>query len=72
MKIYEKLKLYIDSHGLKQEYISEKIGIPSNVLSPILNGKRKLDIEEFLLIIGVLGIDANTIINSKPKEDKEE
>lgn len=69
MKVYEKLRDYIDSHGIKREYISEKSGIPSNVLSPILNGKRKLDVEEFILIIGVLGIDANKIINTNPKEE---
>lgn len=64
MKVYEKLRNYIDSHGIKREYISEKTKIPANVLSPILNGKRKLEIEEFVLIVGALGIDANTIINS--------
>ena len=63
LKVYEKLRDYIDSHGIKREYISEKSGIPSNVLSYILNGKRKLNVEEFILILGVLNIDANTIIN---------
>lgn len=70
MRVYEKLRDYIDSHGIKREYISEKTCIPSNILSPILNGKRKLDVEEFILIIGVLGIDANTIINSNSEEVK--
>ena len=67
MRIYEKLRDYIDSHGIKREYISAKTCIPSNILSPILNGKRKLAVEEFILIIGALGIDANTIINSDKK-----
>ncbi len=63
--VYEKLRDYINNHGIKQEYISEKTKIPSNVLSTILNGKRKLNVEEFILIIGALNIDANTIINSE-------
>lgn len=63
MKVYEKLRDYIDSHGIKREFISEKTGIPKNTLSTILNGKRKFEVEEFILILGVLDIDANTIIN---------
>ena len=63
MKVYQKLNNWIESHGIKKEFIAEKTGISSNKLSPILNGKRKLEIEEFILILGALNIDANTIIN---------
>lgn len=64
MKIYQKISKYITENGIKQKYISEKSGIPENVLSMILNGKRKLDADEFVEIILVLGVDANYFINS--------
>lgn len=63
MKVYQKLNKWIEEHGIKKEFIAEKTGISSNKLSPILNGKRKLEVEEFILILGALNIDANTIIN---------
>ena len=64
MKIYQKISKYITENGIKQKYISEKSGIPENALSMILNGKRKLDADEFVEIILVLGVDANYFINS--------
>lgn len=68
MKVYEKISKYIENHGIKQTYISEKTGIPNNKLSAILNGKRKLEVEEFILILGALNIDANTIISLDEEE----
>lgn len=62
MKTYKKLKKYIEDHGIKQEYISDKTNISSSILSAILNGKRKFDVEEFILIVGALNTDPNTII----------
>ena len=68
MKVYEKISKYIENHGIKQTYISDKTGIPNNKLSAILNGKRKFEVEEFILILGALNIDANTIVNSNEEE----
>ena len=34
-----KVKQYLDENGIKYSFLSEKIGIPMNVLSPLLNGK---------------------------------
>lgn len=62
MKVYEKLSNYIENNGIKQKFISEKTGIPENVLSTILNGKRKLDVEEFVDIVLALNLDANYFI----------
>lgn len=59
MKVYEKIKTYIEENGIKQNYLSEKTGIPENTLSIILNGKRRLSADEFVSIILVLGVDPN-------------
>ena len=41
-----KIKEYLDEKGIKYSYLSKKSGIPMNLLSPTLNGKRKLSVEE--------------------------
>lgn len=65
MKIYQKIAKYIADNGIKQIYVSEKTGIPENTLSMILNGKRKMEADEFVEIIVALNVDANHFINSK-------
>ena len=64
MRIYEKLKKYIDEKGIKQTYISEKTKIPANTLNMILNGKRKLEVEEFEIICLALEIKPRLIMNT--------
>lgn len=66
MKVYQKLNDYISSNGIKQKFISEKTGISENILSMILNGKRKIDADEFVEIVLALGVKPNLFI--KPKE----
>lgn len=69
MKIYQKISLYINENGIKQRFISDKTGIPENILSMILNGKRKMDADEFVEIILALGVDANFFINVSNKDN---
>lgn len=66
MKVYQKMSEYINSNGIKQKYISEKTGIAENVISMILNGKRKMDADEFVEMVIALKLDANYFIN-KPE-----
>ena len=55
-----KVKKYLDEKGIKYSYLSEKVGIPMNILSPTLNGKRKMSAEEYFLICKALGVPAET------------
>ncbi len=64
MKVYEKVSKYISENGIKQKFISDKTGIPENVLSMMLNGKRKIGADEFVEIILALNVDANYFINA--------
>lgn len=63
MKVYEKIKKYMDDNGIKQNYVAEKIGIAENTLSQKLTGKSKLYADEFVSIILVLGVDPNYFMN---------
>ena len=71
MKVYQKLADYILKNGIKQKFISTKTGIPENILSMILNGKRNLSADEFVEIVIALNTDANTFIatNNDTKEE---
>lgn len=55
-----KVKKYLDENGIKYSYLSEKAGIPMNMLSPTLNGKRRMSVEEYFTICEVLGLPAET------------
>ncbi len=62
------LKRYIDTHGMKQKYISMKTGIPETKLSLILNGKRRCEVGEYASICKVLGVDIKRFITKDNKE----
>lgn len=61
-----KVKQYLDENGIKYSFLSEKIGIPMNVLSPLLNGKRKMSVEEYFLICNALELPVDTF---EPEEE---
>lgn len=56
-----RLKEIIESRGIKQSYISERIGITTDAISRILNGTRKITGEELLNICDLLDIDPRSL-----------
>lgn len=61
------MKEYLDENGIKYSYLSEKIGMPMNILSPLLNGKRKMSAEEYFTICEALGLSVDTFV---PNEEE--
>lgn len=51
-----RIKAYMDEKGIKYSFVAEKINMPMNVLSPILNGKRKIEAEEYFKICRALDV----------------
>lgn len=51
-----KIKNYLDNNGIKYVYVSEKTGIPMNVLSPMLNEKREIKATEYFIICNALNV----------------
>lgn len=51
------LKEYISNNGIKQSFVAEKAGMPAELLRRSLEGKRKLQADEFLMICKVLSLD---------------
>ncbi len=52
----KRIKSYLDKNGIKYSHVSEKTGIPMNVLSPMLNEKREIKATEYFLICNELGV----------------
>lgn len=55
MSVGNNIKLYLDKNGISQTFLSEKTGIKDNTLSNMLNGKRRILVEEYFMICEVLG-----------------
>lgn len=51
-----KIKTYLDDNGIKYTHVSAQTGIPMNILSLLLNGKRKVKATEYFAICSVLNV----------------
>lgn len=67
-----KVKEYLDENGIKYSFLSGKVGIPMNVLSPLLNGKRKMSVEEYFTICEALNLPVDTFEPDENDSDGEE
>ena len=54
--IKQEIAKYIEEKGIKQVFISQKIGIPPQSVGLILRGERNLDVEEYAKICDALGV----------------
>lgn len=54
-----KIKKYLDDNGIKYSFISDKTEIPMNILSPLLNDKKKMSAEQYFAICKAIGVSAD-------------
>lgn len=47
MKVHERIRQYIESNGMKLNFVAEKSGIHQKKFYRLLNGNTPLDVEEF-------------------------
>ena len=62
MRVYEKVRAYIDEQGLKQKTIAEKAGIPNVTFNAIMNGKRTLYADDLKAICIALQVSPELFI----------
>ena len=67
MKVYEKVRAYIDDNDLKQKAVAEKAGIPNVTFNAILNGKRTLYADDLRAICFALNVSPETFIEFQRK-----
>lgn len=68
MTVEAKIKNYLQENGIKQNWISEKTGVPAGKISLTLNGHRRLTFAEYELICGALDIPVDTFLQPKRYE----
>ena len=52
----EKIKAYLDSHGIKQTFLAEQTGLTISVISDICLRGRKVEAKEYKKICDALGV----------------
>lgn len=65
MRVYEKVRTYIDENGLKQVAIAKKVGISQTTFNAILNGKRTLYADDLRAICIALNVSPELFIDMK-------
>lgn len=65
MRVYEKVREYIDSQGLKQVAVAQKAGIPKTTFNAIMNGKRTLYADDLRAICLALNVSPELFIEVK-------
>lgn len=65
MKVYEKVRIYLDDNGLPQIHIAQKSGIPLKTFNDILNGKQTLYADELRAICLALNVRPEIFIECK-------
>lgn len=59
MNVQERVSEYILNNGIKQSFIVERTGLNKDVISAILNKRRKMTADEFEIICRALGKTPN-------------
>lgn len=70
MKVYEKVRAYIDQHGLKQKVVAEKAGISNTTFNAIMNGKRTMYAEDLRAVCLALNVSPELFVDSTLTTEK--
>lgn len=62
MKVYEKVRAYIDHKGYKQLSIAEKAGIPKTTFNAMMNGRRTMYADDLCSICIALNVSPELFI----------
>ena len=57
------IRNYLNAHGIKQTFISEQCGWTKQKTNSIINGKRKLTVDEYGAICEVVGVSYDYFYN---------
>lgn len=63
LTVVQKIKAYIMENGIKQVWLAEKSGIDFKLLNETLNGRRRLQLDEFERICEVLNVPPGNFMN---------
>lgn len=59
--IHKKMKNYLTDHGLQQKFVAATMNISESRLSYMLNGGRRITIDDFFRFCETVGADPKTM-----------
>ena len=62
MRVYQKVREYIDENGIKQVAVAQKAGISTTTFNAIMNGKRTLYADDLRAICIALDVRPEVFI----------
>ncbi len=65
MVVQSKVAQYLEEQGIKQSWLAQKTGLTDNMISGILNGKRKMTADEFVRICKAIGKNPNDFMGGE-------
>lgn len=57
--LYAKIKSYMDERGIKQSFLTKRLGMTTSTCNAMLNGKRGISAEEYFKICDALQVPLN-------------
>jgi transcriptional regulator with XRE-family HTH domain len=63
MRVYEKVRSYLDENHLEQASVAEKAGIPASAFNAMMNGERKMYADDLRTICYSLNVSASIFID---------
>lgn len=63
MTVAESMKQYIDDAGLKQKVIAQRANMREDTVSIMLNNKRKMTIDEYVVLCRAIGVSPTKFIS---------
>lgn len=60
--LYERIRQYLNFKKIPYSKIAEKIGKPLPIFSNMINGKRKIEAEEYFAICKALDLDVSFFV----------
>lgn len=71
MAVGTRIKNYLDARGISQAWLCEQSGIFESRMSLLLNDKRRMRIDDYEKIIGVLKLPAGAFIEPVEYDEEE-
>lgn len=62
MRVYEKVKSYLDENGLKQISVAQRAGIPRSTFNAMMNGKRVMYADDLKAVCLALNVSPELFI----------
>ena len=66
MPMYERIRKYIDDRDVSRKIIAMNVGFSESQLSLLLNGKRRLSVDEYEKICGAMAVDPRYFYSDIP------